>query len=244
MYGLIGKKLGHSFSAQFFNEKFKREGIKEEYLLLPIPEISDFPELLVKYPDLHGLNVTIPYKQEVMPFLSEISEDAEEIGAVNTIKITGDNGKIKLKGYNTDVIGFRESLKPLLRPEIKKALVLGSGGASKAVVYVLKKAGITPTLVSRNPHPDNLSYHDLDKRIMEENLLIVNTTPLGMFPDVDSYPPIPYHLLTDRHICFDLVYNPLETEFMKKSAKMGAQTKNGIEMLHGQAIASWDIWNS
>lgn len=243
MYGLIGKKISHSFSADFFNKKFKDEGINEHYELFPLPSIDDFPKLLAKHPDLKGLNVTIPYKQEVIKFLDSLSDDTIDIGAVNVIKIINDQGETFLKGYNSDWIGFRDSLLPLLNEDIKNALILGSGGASKAVDYTLKKLGINTTLVSRNPKDDQLGYEDLNEDIMKENLLIVNTTPLGMFPDVDDSPNIPYQFLTDRHICYDLVYNPLETQFLKKAKEHGAGIKNGIEMLNLQALAAWDIWN-
>lgn len=243
MYGLIGKKISHSFSADFFNKKFKDEGINEHYELFPLPSIDDFPNLLAKHPDLKGLNVTIPYKQEVIKFLDSLSDDTIDIGAVNVIKIINDQGETFLKGYNSDWIGFRDSLLPLLNEDIKNALILGTGGASKAVDYTLKKLGINTTLVSRNPKDDQLGYEDLNEDIMKENLLIVNTTPLGMFPDVDNSPNIPYQFLTDRHICYDLIYNPLETQFLKKAKEQGAGIKNGIEMLNLQALEAWDIWN-
>ena len=242
MYGLIGKKLSHSFSAEFFNKKFAEEGISESYRLFPLESISLLPALLEEQKDLKGLNVTIPYKEQVIPFLTSISPEAEKIGAVNVIKINREGNEIFLEGHNSDCIGFRDSLLPLLNPEIKKALVLGTGGASKAVEYVLNKLGIEVAFVSRNPKPGNLNYHDLDKKIMEENLLIVNTTPLGMYPDIDSCPDIPYQYLTPRHVCYDLVYNPEVTEFLRRSALKGAKVKNGLEMLLLQALASWDIW--
>lgn len=243
MYGLIGKKVGHSFSADFFNKKFQKEGIDNSYLLFPLPSIDVFPTLLEENPDLEGLNVTIPYKQEVIKFLDSLSEEAIEIGAVNVIKFTKENGITYLKGYNSDCIGFRDSIKPLITPEIKKALILGTGGASKAVAYVLKNLGIDITFVSRNPKKGQLSYNRLDEEIINDNLLIVNTTPLGMFPDTETYPPIPYQFLSDKHICYDVVYNPEETEFMKKSKERGATVKNGLEMLRLQALAAWEIWN-
>ena len=244
MYGLIGKKLGHSFSADFFNKKFENEGIREKYFLFPLPHIEDFPQLLMSHPDLKGLNVTIPYKQEVIPFLTALSEEAREIGAVNVIKINRENNRIILKGFNSDCIGFRESLLPLLNKDITKALILGTGGASKAVEYVLKNCNIQPTFVSRRPGTGQLSYEDLTREIIEENLLIINTTPLGMFPEVDKKPDIPYQFLTRKHICYDLVYNPMVTEFMKCSLEKGAIVKNGLEMLKLQALGAWAIWTS
>lgn len=243
MYGLIGKKLGHSFSADFFNKKFAEEGIPETYRLFQLQSITDFPSLILQYPELKGLNVTLPYKQDVMLFLDHISPEASGIGAVNVVKIKW--GKdIILTGFNTDYIGFRDSLIPLLNNEIKKALILGTGGASKAVAYVLKNLDIDFTFVSRNPSDGQLSYQDLTPEIISQNLLIVNTTPLGMWPDVDSCPPIPYDALTSRHVCYDLVYNPETTSFMKLASQKGAITKNGLEMLHLQALAAWDIWTS
>lgn len=243
MFGLIGKKLGHSFSAEFFNKKFRDEKIDETYRLFEIPSIEDFPKLLAENPDLKGLNVTIPYKRDVISFLSGLSVEAKAIGAVNVIKISRGKEGITLTGYNSDSIGFEESLKPLLNKSIDKALVLGTGGASKAVCYVLRKLGIEPTYVSRTPKEGQLTYKDLNKSIIDSHLLIVNTTPLGMMPEIDTCPPIPYNLLTTRHICYDLVYNPLETLFLKKSKEAGAKIKNGMEMLELQALASWDIWN-
>lgn len=242
MYGLIGYPLGHSFSAGFFNDKFKREGIDEHYSLFPIENINELPVLIKEHPDLHGLNVTIPYKEKVIPFLSELSDDAREIGAVNVVAIS-DNGKI-LKGYNSDAIGFRDSIKPLLKPDMKKALVLGTGGASKAVAYVLRNLGIDVRFVSRHKGEDNFTYEDLTPEVISEYKVIVNTTPLGMWPKTESCPDIPYSLLTHSHLCYDLVYNPETTTFMRKSAEMGATVKNGLEMLHRQALAAWDIWNS
>lgn len=242
-YGLIGKKLGHSFSADFFNEKFHKEGIDASYSLFSMPEISDFSSLLSHHPLLRGLNVTIPYKQEVIPFLDALSEEASAIGAVNVIKISEKDGKKFLKGFNSDCIGFRESLLPFLQEDMKKALILGTGGASKAVKYVLENAGVEITFVSRKPKEGMLTYDELSKEIIDEHLLIVNTTPLGMYPDVEGYPPIPYQFLTRKHFCYDLIYNPPVTEFMKKSAKEGALVKNGLEMLILQALASWEIWS-
>lgn len=242
MYGLIGKKISHSFSANYFNEKFKREGIDETYRLFPLDSIEQLPELLLTYPELKGLNVTIPYKQDVMKYLTHISEEAKEIGAINVIKILRHPDKIELNGYNSDYIGFKDSITPLLNPNMKKALILGTGGASKAVDYVLRNLGITTTLVSRTPKDGQISYKDIDKNIIDANLIIVNTTPLGMYPNVESYPDLPYNFITPNHLCFDLVYNPIETEFLKKCKQMGATTKNGIEMLEKQAIGAWNIW--
>lgn len=244
MYGLIGKPLGHSFSATYFNDKFHREGIKEQYNLFPLESIKEFPELMKSEPSLKGLNVTIPYKQEILPFLDYISDEAKQIGAVNVVKIIRDGYNIRTKGFNSDVIGFEESLKPEINPDIKNALVLGTGGASKAVVFVLNKLGIRPTLVSRNPKDGQIGYEDISEKIINDNLLIVNTTPLGMSPEINACPPIPYQWITDRHVAFDLIYNPEETLFLKKAKKQGAKTVNGLKMLYLQAEGAWAIWNS
>lgn len=242
-YGLVGFPLGHSFSEKYFMEKFEREGIDAKYSLFPIKDILSLPSLLSNEENLKGLNVTIPYKESVMTLLDEVSEDAREIGAVNVIKVSNKNGKNFLKGFNSDYVGFAESLRPLLREDIKNALVLGTGGASKAVSYALRGLGIIPTLVSRHPKVGELSYDDLNPEIMSKNLLIVNTTPLGMYPNVDSCAPIPYHLLTPLHVCYDLVYNPEVTEFMHRAEERGATVKNGLEMLYRQAERAWEIWN-
>ncbi len=241
MYGLIGKPLGHSFSANFFNKKFAKEGIPEHYELFPLDSIELLPQLLSSHPDLKGLNVTIPYKQQVIPYLASLDKDAAEIGAVNVIKIQEDGS---LKGYNSDAIGFRNSLMPLLKPHMKRALVLGTGGASKAVIHVLKQLGFEVLNVSRKAKGEIISYDELTPEIIASHHVVVNTTPLGMWPNIDEAPAIPYHLLTPDHLCYDLVYNPEETSFMRRSAQYGATVKNGLEMLHGQAIAAWEIWNT
>ena len=243
IYGLIGKKLGHSFSPGFFNKKFKDENINAEYKIFPIPEISLFPTIINENPTLSGLNVTVPYKELVIPYLDSLSEDVQEIKALNVIQFKKTDDGLKLIGYNSDVYGFKLSLLPFLKPDIKNALVLGTGGASKAVTYVLKKLGINITLVSRTPHDKVLGYDNLTKEVMEFNLLIVNTTPLGMYPDIERYPPIPYEFITPDHVCYDLIYNPDETEFLKKAKEKGAAIKNGLEMLRLQAKKSWEIWN-
>jgi shikimate dehydrogenase len=242
MYGLIGNPLGHSFSAKFFNEKFRKEGIEESYNLFPLPDILCVNEMLRENKELKGFNVTIPYKEQIIPLLDSISKEAAEIGAVNVVRVDNYEGKQWLSGFNTDVIGFRESIRPLLRPEMKKALVLGTGGASRSVVYALSNMGIRVTLVSRAKNENTITYSELTKDIIESNLIIVNTTPLGMWPEIDRCPDIPYQFITDRHVCYDLVYNPEETKFLIKSKEKGAVIKNGIEMLHLQALAAWDIW--
>ena len=241
VYGLIGYPLSHSFSKGFFAEKFAREGIRNcMYESFPIPEISELPALLAQYPDLQGLNVTIPYKQAVMSYLDELSPAAAQIGAVNCIHFK-EGRKI---GYNTDAIGFRRSLEPLLQPHHNKALVLGTGGAAKAVQYVLEGLNIPYKLVSRQASADAISYEQLDAATMTSHTLIVNTTPLGMYPNVSAAPALPYEQLTDKHLLYDLIYNPAVTAFLQQGADRGATIKNGHEMLILQAEASWEIWNN
>lgn len=243
-YGLIGYPLKHSFSIGYFNEKFSSEGIDAEYVNFEIPKISDFLEVIEQNPDLCGLNVTIPYKEQVIPFLDELDPDTAKIGAVNVIKIIRQKAKVKLVGYNSDIIGFTQSIQPLLQPHHRKALILGTGGASKAVYHGLKKLDIEGVFVSRTHKADNmLTYEDLTPEIMQEYTVIVNCTPVGMYPKVDFCPDIPYQELTPNHLLYDLLYNPNVTLFMKKGEEQGAVTKNGLEMLLLQAFAGWEIWN-
>ncbi len=243
-YGLIGYPLGHSFSQNYFNQKFEAEGINARYVNFEIPEIADFKKVIQQNPDLCGLNVTIPYKEQVIPYLDEIDGDAAKIGAVNVIKfLRGKNGSLRFKGYNSDIIGFCDSISPLLTPERNKALVLGTGGAAKAVFQGLINLGVEPVMVSRKSRPGVLTYADLTPEVMEKYHMIVNTTPLGMYPHVDECPDIPYEALTPEHLCYDLLYNPDITLFMRKAAAHGAETKNGLEMLLLQAFAAWNIWN-
>lgn len=243
-YGLIGYPLGHSFSKDYFNRKFESEKIDAEYVNFSIPDIKEFKNVLKENPDLCGLNVTLPYKTQVMQYLDEIDEDAKQIGAVNVIKFTkGLFGKLKLKGYNTDVIGFKRSIEPLLRENHTKALILGTGGASKAVFHGLKQLGIEATFVSRHPADGVITYADITPAILKEYKIIVNTTPLGMFPNINECPDIPYDQLTPTHLLYDLLYNPDETLFMKKGKQKGTTVKNGLEMLLLQAFAGWEIWN-
>lgn len=242
-YGLIGYPLKHSFSIGFFNEKFKSEGIDAEYVNFEIPSINDFKEVIEENPNLCGLNVTIPYKELVIPFLDELDKDTAKIGAVNVIKIIRQpKGKVKLVGYNSDIIGFSRSIEPLLQPYHKKALLLGTGGASKAVFHGLKNLGIESKFVSRTNKNGMLTYEELTPEIMADHTVIVNCTPVGMYPKVDFCPNIPYELLTPNHLLYDLLYNPNTTLFMKKGEEHGAVTKNGLEMLLLQAFAAWDIW--
>lgn len=240
LYGLIGYPLSHSFSKGFFTEKFEKENIPGcSYENYPLPAITDFPRLLAENPDLQGLNVTIPYKEAVIPYLDDMSEAAAHIGAVNCIRFRAG----KKTGFNTDVIGFSKSLQPLLQPHHRQALVLGTGGASKAVKVALDGLGIGYTLVSRQAGTDTISYDAVDAALMAAHPVIINTTPLGMYPATDAAPPIPYEHVTAGHILYDLVYNPPQTLFLQKGAAQGAVTKNGHEMLILQAEASWDIWN-
>ena len=238
-YGNIGYPLGHSFSRGFFTEKFARESIDAQYLNFEIPDVAMLSDVLRDNPELRGLNVTLPHKQAVIPLLDEMSEEAMEIGAVNVIRVR--NGK--LKGFNSDIIGFTNSIKPLLQPHHRKALVLGTGGASKAIRVGLNRLGIEWTYVSRSPRDGMVTYEDITAETLQEYTVIVNCSPVGMFPKVDAAPAIPYELLSPQHLLFDCVYNPEETLFMKKGRKQGATVKNGLEMLHLQAIASWNFWN-
>ena len=240
--GLIGYPLSHSFSEQYFADKFSDEGIEDySYRNFPISEIGLIQSLIRDEDELIGLNVTIPYKEQVLPFLDEIDTEAREAGAVNTIKISREGG-LHLKGYNTDVYGFRESLIPLLQGQHKHALVLGTGGASKAICYVLEQLGIGYQYVSRKDIPDYLEYKDLCLSVIGKNTLIINTTPLGTYPDISTFPDIPYDILTEGHLLYDLVYNPAETAFLRLGRQKGTATKNGLEMLELQADRSWEIW--
>ena len=234
-FGIIGYPLLHSFSARYFNEKFAAEKIDAEYSLYPTKEenLKSVVENLLD--SLEGMNVTFPYKQTVIRYLEGLDKTAEAIGAVNVVH--------KHIGYNTDCLGFIESIQALLRPYDKQALVLGTGGASKAVCYGLRKLGVVPVLVSRTPNGNMLGYDQLSAEIMATHTIIVNCTPLGMLPDIDTCPSIPYDLITERHLLFDCVYNPEETLFLRKGKAQGALIKNGMEMLTGQAQAAWKIWN-
>ncbi|MBQ4229097.1 MAG: shikimate dehydrogenase [Bacteroidaceae bacterium] len=239
-YGLIGFPLGHSFSRGFFTEKFAREGIDAEYVNFEIPDASMLLDVIRDNPELRGLNVTLPHKQAVIPLLDELSDEAKEIGAVNVIRVRDG----KLKGFNSDIIGFTESIKPLLQPWHKKALILGTGGASRAIRVGLTRLGIEWTYVSRTPREGMLTYSDLTAEVMQQYMVIVNCSPVGMFPKTGEAPNIPYELLTPKHLLYDLVYNPEETLFMQKGRAQDAIVKNGLEMLHLQAIASWEFWHS
>lgn len=257
-YGLIGYPLTHSFSQEYFAEKFKQENLQDEciYEGFSLPSLSDFPALIKANPDLCGLNVTIPHKIGVIYFMNKLDPAAKAIDAVNCIKIlkkrpidaffTGEisSSEVHLEGYNTDAFGFEHSLKPLLHKHHQKALILGNGGASRAIAYVLGLLNIDYRFVSRQGKGRNYSYDQLNHEIIEEHTLIVNTTPLGTFPQIDECPDIPYQYLTKRHLLYDLVYNPEESAFLKRGKAKDAATKNGLEMLHLQAEKAWEIWNS
>lgn len=243
-YGLIGYPLGHSFSQKYFTEKFDRECVDARYDLFPLESINELPGLIHDTEGLAGFNVTIPYKQDVIQFLDEMDDQAREIGAVNVVKITRQvNGSYRLKGFNSDAYGFAESIRPMLGPSHKRALVLGSGGASKAVIFSLRRLGVEPVVVSRRPSAGMLTYAAIDKEILMNYTVIVNASPVGMSPIIDACPDIPYEFLTPRHVCFDLVYNPEETLFLQKASAAGAAVKNGLEMLHLQAEGAWKYWN-
>ena len=241
-YGLIGYPLGHSFSIGYHNQRFADEGINAKYVNFEIPTIEELNEVLSQNPELKGLNVTIPYKEKVMEYLDYISPEARAIGAVNVIRVVHDGKKILLRGYNSDVIGFTQSIDPMLERYHKKALVLGTGGASKAVAYGLKSLGIESVFVSRYERPGTIQYESITPDVVHEYQVIVNCTPLGMFPKIDTCPTLPYEALDEHNILYDLIYNPDETLFMKKGAEHGAAVKNGLEMLLLQAFASWEFW--
>ncbi len=241
-FGLIGYPLSHSFSPAYFSQKFNKEGLSDcLYEAFPIKSVEELPSLLANNPDLEGLNVTIPYKKEILPFLNKSTEAVKQTGACNCIKIK--NGI--LTGYNTDVTGFEKSLLTDLKPTHTKALILGTGGAAAAVKFVLKRLNIDFLFVSRKSQPDKniLTYEEISSEIINEYKLIINTTPLGMYPDVNSCPDILYENLTKEHYLYDLIYNPDQTLFLEKGAEKGATTKNGSDMLIIQAEESWKIWN-
>jgi shikimate dehydrogenase len=242
LFGLIGYPLFHSFSKKYFIKKFEQEGLTDcRYELFPLSTINEIPGILIKYPELEGLNVTVPYKRQVLPFLHSSKNISEGIGACNCIHIKDE----KLIGYNTDVIGFEKSFTPLLKPHHKKALVLGNGGSAAAVVFVLKKIAIDFIVVSRDLHDNSsLTYKNIDEQMMKDCNIIINTTPLGMLPNENSCPPIPYQFISEDHLLYDLVYNPAKTLFLQKGEERGAIIKNGEEMLNLQAEESWKIWNA
>jgi shikimate dehydrogenase len=243
-FGLIGYPLGHSFSKKYFAEKFINEHIKDcHYDNYSLTDLGQLNKLIHDDSELEGLNITIPYKSQIISFLDEVDTEAVEIGAVNVLKIKRINGKIKLFGFNSDVTGIRESLAPYINKKIKNAIVLGTGGSSKAVCYVLKKFGSDVVQISRNKKPGILTYSDIDFNLIGKTGIIVNTTPLGMFPNIETKPDIDYSLINKNHILFDLVYNPEKTSFLKCGEERGCTIISGIKMLHSQAERSWQIWN-
>ncbi len=240
-FGLLGRNISYSFSKGYFTDKFNCENFAGcTYENFDIPEITAFPEVIKNTSDLKGMNVTIPYKETVIPFLDKLSKKAELIGAVNTIKITK---KGKLKGYNTDYYGFKKALEPLLQPHHKKALILGTGGASKGVAYALDELDIPYTFVSREAKENGIDYDRINATTFDNYQIIINATPVGTSPNVDAFPLIPYEFFTEKHIAYDLIYNPAETQFLKKAKQQGAQIKNGLDMLIFQAEKAWKIWN-
>ena len=246
LYGLIGFPLEHSFSPAYFTEKFKKEGIDAEYRLFPLDSLSEFPQLLNRYPNLRGLNVTIPYKMKIRPFLSEIRGAAHSIGAINTIVFARKDNQRYTIGFNTDAYGFEKALVPLLKDYHHKALILGTGGSSQTAAFVLRKLGIQWMWVSRThsgKSTQTINYSDITGYMLKEYRLIINTTPLGMYPKVEGKPDLPYDAIDQHHLLFDLIYNPALTAFLKEGKKRGAITKNGYQMLCLQAERSWELWN-
>jgi shikimate dehydrogenase len=240
-FGLLGRTISYSFSKGYFTQKFSNDLFKGcSYENFDIPEINSFIEILKNNPDLSGLNVTIPYKETILPFLDQLSQNAAAIGAVNTIKFTK---KGRLKGYNTDYYGFKKSIEPLLKPHHKKALILGTGGAAKAVAYALDQLKIAYTFVSRNPKDNSIDYTRINATTFDNYQIIINCTPVGTSPTIELFPLIPYEYFTDKHIAYDLIYNPEETQFLKKAKAQGAVPKNGLDMLIFQAEKAWKIWN-
>ena len=248
IFGLIGYPLSHSFSQKYFTEKFQKEGIDAEYLLFPLKDANEIPALLEQNRNLSGFNVTIPHKEAVIPYLDDLDETARAVGAVNCVNVTPSPSLEvpHLTGYNTDVFGFRHSIKPFLEMHHERALILGTGGGAKAVHYVLKQIGIDCHFVSRTPggKEKHFCYADVNRYVMEAFPLIVNATPSGMYPETADAPPIPYEHLTPRHLLYDLVYNPSETLFLQKGKEKGAATINGLSMLYAQADKAWEIWNA
>ncbi len=244
-YGIIGYPLSHSFSPQYFTDKFNREGISDcFYKTFELKSIDELPSLLAQENDLMGINVTIPYKEHIIPFLDQLSPEAAAIGAVNTVLVQRSSKRIRLIGDNTDWIGFQQSLLPLIQDKRPRALVLGTGGSSKAVQFVLHRLGISYRMVSRQKGSDVMTYDELANEGLTFYPLIINTTPLGMYPKIEELPALPYNQLTRRHILYDLIYNPAETRFLKHGAEAGALIQNGLDMLIRQAEAAWQIWQA
>lgn len=246
LFGLVGLDLRHSFSQKYFNQKFLELGLDDsEYTLFPIDDISEIKNIIAQNPKLEGLNITSPYKEAVIPYLDEIDETTAEIGAVNVVKINRENKNIHLKGFNSDIYGIRATVESFDLPKNTEALILGSGGSGKSIRYVLNEIGIPCRNVSRNPkNSEQIAYSDLNKEIIDGHKLIINATPQGMFPKVDSFPAIPYEFITPEHYCFDLIYNPEKTVFLAKCKSQGATITNGYKMLCRQADKAWEIWNN
>jgi shikimate dehydrogenase len=245
LFGLVGKPLAHSFSKSYFSKKFEQEGLSEcRYENFELPSAQDVLKLCAAYPDLVGFNVTTPFKEGIIPLLSKLSREAMEIGAVNTVKLERIKDEIKLIGHNTDYWGFHQSIKPFLEGKHERALILGTGGASKAVVYTLERLGIDTLLVSRNNIDNGISYKHLNEYVLQSHLLVVNTTPVGMSPNVNDCVAFPFDFISDQHLVVDLIYNPEETVFLSNSKQKGAKTLNGMPMLIHQAEKSWSIWNN
>jgi len=245
LYGLIGYPLSHSLSRDFFNRTFADEGIDAQYINFEIEDAGQLMEVIAEYPNLDGLNVTAPHKQAVIPLLDSLDDDARQIGAVNVIRFVRNPATrelVELRGYNTDVTGFYQSVLPLITPERRNAMVLGTGGAARAVTAALQRLGVEVTLVSRRKSERTMVYEEITRAMVAAHQLIVNATPLGQYPDDNQCPDFPYRFLSSQHLCYDLIYNPEETRFMQRSARQGAQTKNGLEMLLLQAFASYEIW--
>ena len=240
-FGLLGRNISYSFSRGYFTEKFKNENLEGcTYENFDLQDISEFSEIIAHIAEIKGINVTIPYKEEVMPYLDSLSKKAAQIGAVNTIKITK---KRKLKGYNTDYFGFKKSIQPLLQPHHQKALILGTGGASKGIAFALQELGISYVFVSRSAKEHTLAYTQLDAATFNDYQIVINCTPIGTSPNIEASPAIPYELFTDKHIAYDLIYNPEQTKFLQQAKAKGATIKNGYDMLVLQAEKSWEIWN-
>ena len=242
-YGIIGFPLSHSFSQNYFNNKFKTLDINAQYVNFQIENINEVHKLIESHPKLMGLNVTMPYKEQIIPFLDEIDCETEKIGAVNVVKIIRTQEKVILKGYNTDIFGFENSLKPLLKKHHKKALIFGTGGAARAVGYVLGKLNIEHIFVSRFSYSENLVYENVTSEIINEHKIVINTTPIGMYPNIEQCPNINFSGFTNEHLAYDLIYNPQTTQFLQKASENGATIKNGKEMLILQAEETWKIWN-
>lgn len=239
-FGLLGRNIEYSFSRTYFADKFEKQQLLHcRYVNFDVQDIEQLPSIFVQYPNLKGFNVTIPYKQAIIPFLNKIADNAKEIGAVNCVKVTPPG----LEGHNTDAFGFQTAIEKILQPNHKNALILGTGGASKAVKYALKKMGIAFQLVSRKPQDGELRYEDLNESIFNEYQIIINTTPLGTYPNIEECPPIPYSFFNENHLAMDLIYNPEKTLFLKSAEANGATILNGLNMLVHQAEKSWEIWN-